>query len=198
MDVTFRPVRLANREVIDTFRCIPVTEKPDGTRIADKSLLVHDKDVMGTANKNAEVLSKAFHALQKAFDAGNRYRLIIPINSYSLASDESATLIVKAMKELDSSLCGAVIAEFVDLLGSLTLDILGDMTVPILPFLDKYLAEPRPISNKDDFTMYSNCNYFGVSLNLETCDDGVGAAPVCLLNSGRKPRKAALRWLFKG
>jgi hypothetical protein len=70
--------------------------------------------------------------LQKGFDAGNRYRLIVPINSYSLASDESTTLIVKAIKELDSSLYGAVIAEFMDLPASLTLDMLGDMTVTIL------------------------------------------------------------------
>ena len=58
--------------------------------------------------------------------------MIVPINSYSLASDESTTLIDKAMKELDSSLYGAVIAEFMDLPASLTLDMLGDMTVTIL------------------------------------------------------------------
>ena len=167
MNVVYRPVRLINREVIDTFRCMMADKKPDGTIVADKRLLAHDKDILTTAKKNAALLSEAFAEFSKAYDAGNRYRLIVPINSYALASNEGATLIVRAMKELDVSLRDAVIAEFVDLPKSLNLDMLGDMTVPILPFFDKYLAEPRPISSKDSFTMFANCNYFGVSLNME-------------------------------
>jgi len=198
MDVTFRPIRLVNREVIDTFRCIPVTEKSDGTRTADKRLLLHDKDVMGTTVKNAEVLSKAFQALQKAFDAGNRYRMIVPINSYSLATNESTTLIVRAIKELDSSVRGAVIAEFVDFPASLTLDMLGDMTVPVLPFFDKYMAEPPPISNKDGFTMYANCNYFGVSLNMDTCGDGEDAATGLLTKFWAEATKNRLKVVIQG
>ena len=66
IDVTFHPVRLANHEVIDTFRCIPVTEKPDGTRTADKLLLVHDKDVMGTASKILKFSVRLFTHCKRA------------------------------------------------------------------------------------------------------------------------------------
>ncbi len=198
MNVVYRPVKLINREALDTFRCLPVGEKQDGTSFADKRLLGHDKDIVSTATKNAAVLSAAFHELTKAFAAGNRCRMIIPINSYSLASNEGATLIVQAMKELDSSLYAAVITEFFDMPKSLNLDMLGDMTVPILPFFDKYLAEPRPITNKDDFTIYSNCNYFGVSLNMEAYREGGDAAVSLLTEFWAEATKSRLKVVIQG
>jgi len=198
MNVVYRPVRLLNREVIDTYRCIPVSEKPDGSTIADKRLLVHSKDILSTATKNAAVLSAAFAELSSAFAAGYRYRLIVPINSYSLASNEGATLIVRAMKELDESLRDAVIAEFIDLPKSLTLDMLGDMTVPILPFFDKYLAEPLPISGKDSFTMFSNCNYFGVSLNMEQFQESGEQAMGRLTEFWAEATKSRLKVVIQG
>ena len=198
MNIVYRPVRLINREVLDTFRSIPVSEKPDGTRIVDKRLLTHDKDILATAGRNAEILSAAFNDLTKAFAAGNRFRLIVPINSYSLASGECATLIVRAMKELDESLRDAVIAEFVDLPKSLNLDMLGDLTVPVLPFFDKYLAEPRPISSTDSFTMYSNCNYFGVSLNLEAFEETGDQALALLTEFWAEATKSRLKVVIEG
>lgn len=198
MNVVYRPVKLINREALDTFRCAPGAEKPDGTAAADKRLLGHDKDIVATATKNAKVLSTAFAELTKAFAAGNRCRLIVPINSYSLASMEGATLIVQAMKELDPSLREAVIAEFIDLPNSLNLDMLGDITVPILPFFDKYLAEPRPISNKDNFTMYSNCNYFGVSLNMEGFQESGDAAVNLLTEFWAEATKSRLKVVVQG
>lgn len=198
MNVVYRPVKLINREVLDTFRCLPCTEKEDGTRLADKRLLAHGKDIVATATKNAALISKAFQELTKAFAAGNRLRMIVPINSYSLASGEGATLIVQAIRELDKSLHGAVITEFIDMPASLNLDMLGDMTVPILPFFDKYLAEPRPISNKDNFTIYSNCNYFGVSLNMEALKEGGDAAVSLLTEFWAEATKSRLKVVIQG
>ena len=167
MNVVYRPVRLINREVIDTFRCVPVVKNPDSTTTVGKHLLTHDKNILLTATRNAALLKNAFAELTKTFAAGKRCRMIVPINSYSVASKEGATLIVKTIRELDKPLCEAVIAELIDLPKSLNLDMLGDMTVPFLPFFDKYLAEPRGMSEAEDFTLYSNCNYFGVSMDLE-------------------------------
>jgi hypothetical protein len=198
MNVIYRPVRLINREVIDTFRCIPVREKTDEKKVADKRLLVHEKDILSTATKNAALLSAAFTELSKAFAAGNRYRLIVPINSYSLVSDAGATLIVRAMKELDPSLCSAVIAEFIDLPKSLNLDMLGDLTVPIIPFFDKYLAEPLPISGNDSFTIFSNCNYFGVSLNMEVSQASGQQAIGLLTEFWAEATKSRLKVVVQG
>lgn len=198
MNVHYRPVKLINREVIDTFRAIPVDEKPDGSMVSGKQLLAHDKDILSTATRNAALLSQSFAELSGAFAAGNRYRLIVPINSYSLASDQGATLIVRAMKELEPSLRSAVIAEFIDLPKSLTLDMLGDMTVPVLPFFDKYLAEPLPISRKDSFTMFANCNYFGVSLNMEAHEESGEQALAQLTEFWAEATKSRLKVVVQG
>lgn len=198
MKVVYRPVRLINRQAIDTFRALPVAEKPDGTIIADKRLLNHDKDILSTASRNAALLSDAFAALSKAHAVGSRYRLIVPINSYSLVSGEGATLIVRAMKELDKSLWGAVISEFIDLPKSLNLDMLGDLTVPVLPFFDKYMAEPLPIVGKESFTMYSNCNYFGVSLNMEAHAEGGDQDIALLTEFWAEAAKSRLKIVIQG
>jgi hypothetical protein len=198
MEVVYRPVKLLNREVLDTFRCLPVSENSDGTVTADKRLLVHEKDVLATATKNAEVMSKAFAELSKAHAVGNRCRMIVPLNSYALASGEGATLIVQVLRELDKSLSGAVIVEYIDMPQSLNLDMLADMMVPALPFLDKYLAEPRPISNKDNFTIYSNCNYFGVSLNMEKFPETRDAAVGLLTEFWAEATKSRLKVVIQG
>lgn len=167
MNVVYRPVKLLNREALDTFRCIPAKKPTDGPLKKGKRLLAHDDDVMLTAGKNAALIERAFRDLTKAFDAGHRYRLIVPVNSYSMASGEGATEIVQAVKELEPSLRGAVIAEFFEMPRSLNLDMLADMMIPLLPFFDKYLGEPLPLTGDSNLTIYSNCNFFGVSLDLQ-------------------------------
>lgn len=167
MNVVYRPVKLLNRESLDIFRCVPTQKRADEPLKTGKRLLAHEDDILATASKNAALIERAFRDLTRAFDAGHRYRIIVPINSYSMASGEGATEIVQAVKELDSSLRGAVITEFFDMPRSLNLDMLADMMIPLLPFFDKFLGEPRPLLSDDNLTIYSNCNFFGVSLDLE-------------------------------
>lgn len=198
MSVVYRPVRLLNREQLDTFRCLPAHEGDDGVVRGKKSLLTHDGDVLGTATKNANVLRDAFNQLSKAFATGQRYRMIVPINSYSMASGEGATLIVQAMKELDESIRPAVIAEFIDLPRSINLDMLADMMIPVLPFLDKYIAEPRPLGKDDNFTMFSNCNFFGVSLDMEAAKTGGDEAIALLTKFWAEATNSRLKVVLEG
>ena len=79
---------------------------------------------------------------------------------------EAATVIVQTIKELPEELRSAVIVEFFDFPKTLTLEILGDITIPVLPFFDNYMAEPS--AGMTDFTVFANLNYFGVSLDLES------------------------------
>jgi len=142
-----------------------VAKAKDGTRVQGKAALRHGRDVLTTAERNAAILSQAFTALKRAHEAGNRYRLIVPVNSYAVATTETATLVVKAIKTLPEALRQAVIVELFDFPEPMSLDLLGDITVPLLAFFDKYMAEPGP--ELDDYTIFSNLNYFGVSLDLE-------------------------------
>jgi len=164
MKVLYRPVLLVNHEATDFYRCLPVRLKNGVETARGKKALRYNNEIIETAEKNARVLSLAFADLTRAHAAGKKVRLIVPINSYAIASGDAATLIVKAIRELDEALRAAVIVEVYEFPKSLTLDMLADMTIPFLPFFDKFLAEPRP--EMTDFTMFANSNYFGVSLNL--------------------------------
>ncbi|MBT3239019.1 MAG: hypothetical protein HOK06_09270 [Rhodospirillaceae bacterium] len=165
MNLVYRPVNLITHDATGFFRCLPTTDKPDGTTVASKSLLSHDKDNISTAEKNAALLNQAFKDLADAFIIGGRPRLIVPLNSYALGTGDAATIIVQAFKELSEELRPAVIIELFDFPVTLTADILGDITIPVLPFFDKYMATPNPDNN--DFTEFSNLNFFGVSLDLD-------------------------------
>jgi len=166
MPVLYRPTLLINRESIDTFRCLPMTKAQDGSRLLGKAALRHGRDVLATAERNAAVLSEAFAQLKAAHAAGKRYRLIVPVNSYAVATTAAATLMVKAIKGLPEALRQTVIVELFDFPRTMSPDLLGDITVPLLAFFDKYLAEPNP--KDEDYTIFSNLNYFGVSLDLES------------------------------
>lgn len=165
MSVTYRPARILNRETIDMFRCMPVVKKADGTIISGKPALRHGRDIMVTARENAAVLKQAFGDLSQALEKGQQLRLIVPVNSYALASTESSTLMIAAFKDLPTEYRPQVIIDVFDFPNPLTLDILDDITIRLMPFFDKLMAEPTP--GMDDFTLFVNCNYFGVSFDLE-------------------------------
>ena len=168
MPITYRPARILDREKIDTFRCIPVSEDTNGGIIAGKPALQHDRDIMLTAKENATVLRQAFKDLSHAFDSGHKIRMIVPVNSYALASSETSSLMVQAFKELDPAIRKDVILDVFDFPNPLTLDILDDITIRLMPFFDKLMAEPA--SDMDDFSPFTNCNYFGISIDLEARD----------------------------
>lgn len=165
MPITYRPAKFFDREKINVFRCIPVIKGDDGSITTGKPALRHVRDPMVTAKENAVFVNRAFKDMSLAVSQGHKIRMIVPINSYSLATTESSSLMVQAFKELAPDIRQEVILEIFDFPNPLTLDILDDITIRVMPFFDKLMAEPG--SEMDDFLPFANCNYFGVSLDLE-------------------------------
>jgi len=165
MVVTYRPVKLSNREDIDFFRCMPTIEGADGVTLSGKSVLKHDRNIMVTAKENAALLNCAFNDLSDAHERGDQIRLIVPVNSYALASTEASSLIIQEFKKLSPSIRQAVILDVFDFPNPLTLEILDGISILLMPFFDKLMAEPA--ADMDDFSVFANCNYFGVSMDLE-------------------------------
>jgi len=196
MSILCRPTLLINRESIDTFRCLPMTKSKDGPRKMGKAALRHGRDVLATAERNAAVLSEAFAQLKAVYAAGHRCRLIVPVNSYAMATTAAATLMVKAIKELPEALRRAVIVELFDFPKTMSLDLLGGITVPLLAFFDKYLAEPNP--EDEDFTIFSNLNYFGVSLDLESRDAKGDEALTLMIRFWAEGTKRRLKVVIQG
>ena len=165
MKLLYRPVLLRGQEAVNTYRCHP--DAGDG--VTGKRALFHQgEDAMATARINAAVLSKAFSDLTDAHAEGNRVRLIVPVNAMALAESEASTVLVNAFKELNESLRKAVIIEVFDFPDDVYIDTLADITIPLLPFFDYYLASP--VADERDFTVYATTNYFGISLDLENMD----------------------------
>ncbi len=165
MSVIYRPAKILNREKIDVFRCMPVI-KAGGGIISGKQALRHGRDIMATAKENASVLKQAFGDLSRALQKGHRIRMIVPVNSFALASSESSSLMIAAFKSLDAVVRQQVILDVFDFPNPLTLDILDNITIRLMPFFDKLTAEPAP--DMDDLVIFANCNYFAVSIDLET------------------------------
>ncbi len=165
MEILYRPVLIRGQETANTFRCYP--DAGDG--VTGKRALLHQgEDTMATARINAAVLSKAFTDLTYAHAEGNRVRLMVPVNAMALAESEASTVLVAAFKELNEPLRKFVVIEVFDFPDDVYIDTLADITVPLLPFFDYYLA--LPVADERDFTVYATTNYFGISLDLENMD----------------------------
>lgn len=81
LKVLYRPVILLNQEVTNTFRCLPVADRPGGGTVRGKAALRHLNDVRKTAEFNASVLVRAFADLSRATGRGHRFHPIVPVNA---------------------------------------------------------------------------------------------------------------------
>mgnify|MGYP001428104503 CR=1 FL=1 len=124
MDICYRPVTLLDPQGVDTFRCLPVGPDSHGPVVRGKGALRHHDDTQITAERNAEILTRAFADLTNAGKQGHRLDLIVPVNSFALADSEGVTAIVGAFRRLGAEHRGAVIAELYQFPSPLTLDFL--------------------------------------------------------------------------
>lgn len=189
MEILYRPVLLRGQEAANTYRCYP--DAGDG--VTGKRALLHQgEDTTATARINAAVLSKAFTDLTYAHAEGKRVRLIVPVNAMALAESEAGTVLVAAFKELSQALRKFVVIEVFDFPDAMHIDSLADITIPLLPFFDYYLA--LPIAGEKDFTVYATTNYFGISIDLENMNGSEEeiAKTLGVADSGAKTRKLKL------
>lgn len=167
MQLQYRPVFLRGQETANTYRCVLATES--GT--PDIQALMHEgDDIAATADRNAFILGKAFVDLAYVHGEGVATRLIVPVNAKTLLESDSATVLVTAFRQLNDRVRKAVIVEVFDFPDNIDMDLdtLADITIPLLPFFDFYIA--RPASDVTDFTVFVNSNYFGIGLDLETME----------------------------
>ena len=163
--VRYRPVVLEGQEQTNTYRALAA----DSADVKGHDPLEHGGDIASTAKRAAEFLETAFTELVRAHAVGARMRLIVPVNSYALASNAGSTVLVRAVKTLPEILRTSVIVEVYQFPRSLTLDALDGITIPLLPFFSFYIARP-PVA-VEDFTVFANCNYQGICLDLDACGE---------------------------
>lgn len=184
----FRPVASAESDRVDTFRGVPVFHAPGREDVHGNAILAHRGDFVQTARKNALVLDQAAQALVGQIDTAEPITLIVPVNAVVFASSEATSILGRSLKAMDVSARRAMTAELFNLPVSVTMSVLEDITIPMIAFIDRFIAVADPAM--EDLTVFSNLNYVGMSLNL--ADAGDAESAMKLLWSRATPKRLEL------
>ncbi len=161
MDIRYRPFIGHGDNMIKGFRCQPFFRDHEGREFGVETVLGHRGNIENTAGRNAAVLSVAFKTLARAIGQKQSLLLIVPVNSIALASRDGATAICRAFDELQDACKSAVIVEVFNLPKRVSVDSLGDITIPMLLYVSKFLATPHP--ETEDYSVFANLNYVGLT-----------------------------------
>ncbi len=125
----------------------------------------------GLAQGSARTLTAVAAALAAGDIAG---RVIVPLSARALVGSGNAGKVVDAVKQIDETARKGLIIEMHDFAGTLSLDAVETATIPLLLFAGGFIARVPP--GLDDATVFSNCNYLGLSIAMdgnETEDDAI-------------------------
>lgn len=162
--IFYRPVVNPQDEQVMIYRAVPVLTTDDGTKTGAKQVLEHHGNPMDTAARNAVILQRIAADLVAAHGAGKTVFVMLPVSAKAMEIKESATAMVKVLKDLPPVCAKAAISHLFDLPDRLTMDILDDAVVPLLIAIDKFVIEP-PASLKD-YNDIGACNAQGVVLDM--------------------------------
>jgi len=96
-------------------------------------------------------------------------RLIVPVSSRALVGGENVATVLTPLRDMDEELRHKIIVEIHDFPARLTLDTLEDITIPLLTFVGGFVA--RPPAGLSDATVFANCNYIALTMNLAGSSD---------------------------
>jgi hypothetical protein len=169
--INYRPILRSSDDLIDTFRCRAFMQTADGEDLGSDLILGHKGDIESTAERNAAVLKLAFKAIRRMAVSGQDTKVFVPINSVAMASRKGAAIIYKMFEELEPEFRKVLSVWLFNLPQRVSVDSLSDMTIPFLPFTDRFFAEPH--EKMEDYTVFTNCNYSGVTIDAALAGDTV-------------------------
>lgn len=164
LDTIYRPVWETDKTHVDLFYAKPILRDADGNELPGLSPLVRQTTVEATMQRQVKYLKQAFQAMRTQFDRGERFRMLVRINSVALATSEAAAEVTDVLRELSTDERHHIIPEIIDFPRSLSLNTLDDITIPLMAFFDTWFAQPE--KEQTDFTPFANLNYGGVALDL--------------------------------
>ncbi len=175
LEIFYRPIVDPRDEQVRIYRAVPVLSTDDGSLVGAKQVLAHDGSPLDTAARNAEVLRRVAADLVAAHNGGNTVFVMVPVNAKAMSTRESATAMVKVLKDLPPVCAKAAISHLFDLPDRLTLNTLDDAVVPLLITIDKFVIEPP--ARLEDYSDIGACDAQGVVLDMgpdEGPDGGEG------------------------
>ena len=168
--VFLRPVRKAEDDSLEAHYCVPAIRKSDG------QLLVGD-DIMleGSQSKVLEakilganirwVLNKTIARMRMAAARGENAKTIIPINAMALTLKEVASAFSETCRQMEPELKEHFVVEAFNFAPNMNLSFLDNVAILFYPFSPVYLA--RPNRGWLDFKILANCNFQGVSMDMQ-------------------------------
>lgn len=164
LDIVYRPVWEVERAPVDLFYAKPVLRLENGEEAPGFMPLVRLDTVEVTAKRQVKYLKQAFEALALRFERGERFRMMVRINSVAVATSEAASDVTDTFRLLSPEQRRHVVVEVSDFPKNLSVDNMDDITIVLMPFFDTIVA--RPAQDMTDYTLFANLNYAGVVLDL--------------------------------
>jgi len=164
LDTVYQPVWETGNTHVDLFYAKPILRNEAGEELSGLTPLIRQPTVDATMQRQVKYLKQAFQALHIRFERGERFRMLVRINSVALATAEAASEVTDVLRTLTVEERHHIIPEIIAFPKSLSLNTLDDITIPLMAFFDTWLAQPE--KEQADFTPFSNLNYAGVTLDL--------------------------------
>ena len=194
-DVVYRPVWEVERTPVDLFYAKPILRDPAGDEIPNSMSLVRLDTVEATMKRQVKYLKQAFQAFAMRYERGERFRLLVQVNSVALATAEAASEVTAVFRGLSTELRKCVVIEVSDFPKNMSVDNMDDITVVLMPFFDTLIA--RPAQTMTDYTLFANLNYAGVVLDFrDKAVDLKLAGQLLKLFASRAEARRLPMWIF--
>lgn len=164
LDIVYRPVWEVERPEVDLFYAKPIFRDAAGEAVPGSMPLVRLDTVDATMKRQVAYLKQAFKAFSSRFERGDRFRLLVRINSVAIATAEAASEVTDTFRTLSPEQRQNIVVEIMDFPKNLSVNNMDDITIPLMPFFDTLIANPA--QDMTDYTLFANLNYAGVSLDL--------------------------------
>ena len=165
LDIVYRPVWEVDKPSVDLFLAHAIMVDEDHNPIPGEEPLARQDSVEATMARQVKYLTQAFEAMKMRFARGDRFRLMVRVNSVAIATKECAAEITECFRILNKEERDNVAVMITDFPKSLSVETMDDITIPLMPFFDTLVAMPE--QEQTDYTLYANLNYAGVMLDLK-------------------------------
>lgn len=150
--------------------CIPVASNKQGGRIFGDDVLLEGSrqralDQKTLARSTQKILRDAAGHLRSAANRGEAPRLVVPLNGMALGVRAVADAFATECRDLEKGFRDQLTFEVFNLPKGASLSQVDDIAILLYSFCRQYLARPKP--GKPEFKVFANCNFSGISLNLQ-------------------------------
>lgn len=164
----FWPVVVSGAPAENLYYCMPEIEGTGGAMSGDALLVagsterILDQALM-TSNLS-KMLSLVERFINKVSVDGKSPTVIVPINVLGLGLSSFANAFAEKCREIQNNSEGKLVFELFNFPEKLSLEYLDNLAITVFPFCRHYIARPRP--GWTNFTIFTNCNFQGVSFHL--------------------------------